>query len=164
MYRLITRGTIEEKVYHRQIYKHFLTNKILKNPQQKRFFKARDMKDLFVLNVDGETGSTETSNIFSQISEQVNVIGTQKENKDKNEHSQTARLDSEDVVVNNDDKSERGSPEGKGKEKVEHNNGVDDGTDILKSLFDANGIHVSLFSAYECFSVHPVLSCIIMFI
>ncbi|QCE06707.1 protein CHROMATIN REMODELING 8 [Vigna unguiculata] len=141
VYRLITRGTIEEKVYHRQIYKHFLTNKILKNPQQKRFFKARDMKDLFVLNVDGETGSTETSNIFSQISEQVNVIGTQKENKDKNEHSQTARLDSEDVVVNNDDKSERGSPEGKGKEKVEHNNGVDDGTDILKSLFDANGIH-----------------------
>ena len=27
IYRLITSGTIEEKVYHRQIYKHFLTNK-----------------------------------------------------------------------------------------------------------------------------------------
>ena len=27
MYRLITSGTIEEKVYHRQIFKQFLTNK-----------------------------------------------------------------------------------------------------------------------------------------
>ena len=27
VYRLITAGTIEEKVYHRQIYKQFLTNK-----------------------------------------------------------------------------------------------------------------------------------------
>lgn len=27
VYRLITTGTIEEKVYHRQIYKQFLTNK-----------------------------------------------------------------------------------------------------------------------------------------
>ena len=28
IYRLITSGNIEEKVYHRQIYKHFLTNKV----------------------------------------------------------------------------------------------------------------------------------------
>ena len=28
MYRLITSGTIEEKVYHRQIFKQFLTNKV----------------------------------------------------------------------------------------------------------------------------------------
>lgn len=28
IYRLITSGTIEEKVYHRQIYKNFLTNKV----------------------------------------------------------------------------------------------------------------------------------------
>mgnify|MGYP001807533251 CR=1 FL=1 len=28
IYRLITAGTIEEKVYHRQIYKNFLTNKV----------------------------------------------------------------------------------------------------------------------------------------
>ncbi|KAG5150610.1 hypothetical protein JHK84_027082 [Glycine max] len=116
VYRLITRGTIEEKVYHRQIYKHFLTNKILKNPQQK-----------------------------SQISEEANIIGTHKENKDKYKHSQPAELDSEDVAVGNDDKSERGSLRGKGKEKVEHNsNKVDEETNILKSLFDANGIHSAM--------------------
>ena len=28
VYRLITSGSIEEKVYHRQIYKQFLTNKV----------------------------------------------------------------------------------------------------------------------------------------
>ena len=27
IYRLLTSGTIEEKIYHRQIYKQFLTNK-----------------------------------------------------------------------------------------------------------------------------------------
>ena len=47
IYRLITTGTIEEKVYHRQIYKEFLTGKVLKDPKQRRFFKARDMMDLF---------------------------------------------------------------------------------------------------------------------
>lgn len=52
IYRLITRGTIEEKVYHRQISRHFLTNKNLKNPQQRRFFKARDMShQLCVLSI-----------------------------------------------------------------------------------------------------------------
>ncbi|XP_061367472.1 protein CHROMATIN REMODELING 8 isoform X2 [Gastrolobium bilobum] len=144
VYRLITRGTIEEKVYHRQIYKHFLTNKILKNPQQKRFFKARDMKDLFTLKVDGETGSTETSSIFSQISEEVNIIGTQRDNEVNHKHSQTAEPSSEDVAVGNDGKSQRGSLRGKGKEKVESNNEVDEETNILRSLFDANGIHSAM--------------------
>lgn len=148
IYRLITRGTIEEKVYHRQIYKHFLTNKILKNPQQKRFFKARDMKDLFVLNVDGETGSTETSNIFSQIAEDVNIIGTHQDNQD-NESSHTAELGSEDAAVGNDGKSLGRSSRGKGKEKVDNSNGVGEEANILKSLFDANGIHVSFFSIFQ---------------
>ena len=49
IYRLITMGTIEEKMYHRQIFKHFLANKILKDPKQQRFFKSKDMHDLFTL-------------------------------------------------------------------------------------------------------------------
>ena len=32
VYRLITSGTIEEKVYHRQIYKQFLTEKVTRPP------------------------------------------------------------------------------------------------------------------------------------
>ncbi|XP_028767590.1 protein CHROMATIN REMODELING 8 [Neltuma alba] len=141
VYRLITRGTIEEKVYHRQIYKHFLTNKILKNPQQKRFFKARDMKDLFTLNVDDKSGSTETSTIFGQISEEVYIAGPHEDKQDKHKHPQTAESGSGDVVVNSDGRSKTRSAKGKGKEKTDRLDEADEETNILKSLFDAHGLH-----------------------
>lgn len=64
VYRLITTGTIEEKIYHRQIYKQFLTNKVLNDPRQKRFFKPKNIRDLFTLGDDGEEG-TETGDIFA---------------------------------------------------------------------------------------------------
>lgn len=142
VYRLITRGTIEEKVYHRQIYKHFLTNKILKNPQQRRFFKARNMKDLFALNDDGNGGSTETSNIFSQLSEDVNVVGDQKDKEDKQKHKKAASTNADDAVGDKENNLVIGSSRRKGKEKVD--NIGDEETNILKSLFDANGIHSAM--------------------
>lgn len=49
VYRFITSGTIEEKIYHRQVYKHFLSDKVLRDPRQRRFFKSKDMQDLFTL-------------------------------------------------------------------------------------------------------------------
>ncbi|GFR43344.1 hypothetical protein Agub_g4266, partial [Astrephomene gubernaculifera] len=55
IYRLITAGTIEEKVYHRQIYKNFLTNKVLRDPRQKRFFTSRDISELFTLGPEYDT-------------------------------------------------------------------------------------------------------------
>lgn len=54
IYRLMIAGAIEEKIYHRQIFKQFLTNKILQDPKQKRFFKNTDLHDLFSL---GESAS-----------------------------------------------------------------------------------------------------------
>ncbi|XP_024016473.1 protein CHROMATIN REMODELING 8 isoform X3 [Eutrema salsugineum] len=129
VYRLITRGTIEEKVYHRQIYKHFLTNKILKNPQQRRFFKARDMKDLFILKDDGDSNaSTETSNIFSQLNEEINIVGVQSEKKPESA-TQPALHDT----------AEEGSSEQIDADKT--GEAMDEETNILKSLFDAHGIH-----------------------
>uniref|UniRef100_A0A3P8XY97 DNA excision repair protein ERCC-6 n=1 Tax=Esox lucius TaxID=8010 RepID=A0A3P8XY97_ESOLU len=65
VYRLLTAGTIEEKIYHRQIFKQFLTNRVLKDPKQRRFFKSNDIYELFTLtNPDGTQG-TETSAIFA---------------------------------------------------------------------------------------------------
>uniref|UniRef100_UPI0037E91CE4 DNA excision repair protein ERCC-6 n=1 Tax=Semicossyphus pulcher TaxID=241346 RepID=UPI0037E91CE4 len=65
IYRLLTAGTIEEKIYHRQIFKQFLTNRVLKDPKQRRFFKSNDMYELFTLSdPDGGQG-TETSAIFA---------------------------------------------------------------------------------------------------
>lgn len=63
IYRLMTAGTIEEKIYHRQIFKQFLTNKILKDPKQRQTFQMRDLHDLFTLG-DADDGETETGNIF----------------------------------------------------------------------------------------------------
>ncbi|KAL3531219.1 hypothetical protein ACH5RR_010541 [Cinchona calisaya] len=138
VYRLITRGTIEEKVYHRQIYKHFLTNKILKNPQQRRFFKARDMKDLFILNDDEKGGSSETSNIFSELSEDINLVGAHNDNKNKPSFTELATFDASDI--------QNGSYAGnKGKQIDDHSDGeVDEETNILRSLFDAHGIHSAM--------------------
>lgn len=134
VYRLITRGTIEEKVYQRQIYKHFLTNKILKNPQQRRFFKARDMKDLFTLKDDGDGGSTETSNIFGQFSQNVNVIGDSKDKEDEltplKPSTSTADLENKEV----------GEHIGEDKGNL-NDRKADEETSFLQSLFDAHGIH-----------------------
>ena len=63
IYRLMTAGTIEEKIYHRQIFKQFLTNKILQDPKQRQSFKMNDLHDLFTLGSDLTTG-TETGNMF----------------------------------------------------------------------------------------------------
>ncbi|KAJ8899354.1 hypothetical protein K2173_018328 [Erythroxylum novogranatense] len=142
VYRLITRGTIEEKVYHRQIHKHFLSNKILKNPQQRRVFKARDMKDLFVLNDDGNSGSTETSNIFSQLSEDVNIAGIKQEKMEKPRNHKGRAKCASDVSIDNKNNSELDVSKKKGDKTDNLNNSeADEETNILRSLFDSHGIH-----------------------
>ncbi|XP_059215444.1 DNA excision repair protein ERCC-6 isoform X2 [Centropristis striata] len=71
VYRLLTAGTIEEKIYHRQIFKQFLTNRVLKDPKQRRFFKSNDIYELFTLaDPDGSQG-TETSAIFAGTGSEV---------------------------------------------------------------------------------------------
>ncbi|XP_054428344.1 DNA excision repair protein ERCC-6 isoform X2 [Pteronotus mesoamericanus] len=65
VYRLLTAGTIEEKIYHRQIFKQFLTNRVLKDPKQRRFFKSNDLYELFSLTSPDASQSTETSAIFA---------------------------------------------------------------------------------------------------
>jgi DNA excision repair protein ERCC-6 len=62
IYRLMTAGTIEEKIYHRQIFKQFLADKILKDPKQRQTFHMKDLYDLFTLG--SSDGSTETGEMF----------------------------------------------------------------------------------------------------
>lgn len=129
VYRLITRGTIEEKVYHRQIYKHFLTNKVLKNPQQKRFFKARDMKDLFTLQDEDRHGATETSNIFGQLSDDVNIGVPNDEQQGELSSDLPTSAEAEPCSSSREGKTDLNSDQ------------ADEESNILKSLFDAQGIH-----------------------
>ncbi|KAL2934828.1 Protein CHROMATIN REMODELING 8 [Bienertia sinuspersici] len=51
---------------------------------------ARDLKDLFVLPDEEHAGSTDTSNIFGQLSEQVNLIGTENDDEKKNMESRAS--------------------------------------------------------------------------
>ncbi|XP_072951427.1 DNA excision repair protein CSB [Typha angustifolia] len=145
IYRLITRGTIEEKVYHRQIYKHFLTSKILKNPQQRRFFKARDMRDLFTLQDDNEGNSTETSNIFSQLSEEVNVgVANDKHNEQGSSSSAPlGHIAAAKAAPSIGLRPSTSSSKGK-KQSDENGDELDEETNILRNLFDAHGIHSAM--------------------
>lgn len=73
IYRLITAGTIEEKIYQRQIFKTAMTNKVLQDAKQRRLFSQRDLKDLFSLSADsgsirsGGDGITSTSAITNGV-------------------------------------------------------------------------------------------------
>ena len=49
----------------RQIFKQFLTNRVLKDPRQRRFFKSNDLYELFSLGQVIPSGQTETSAIFA---------------------------------------------------------------------------------------------------
>lgn len=80
IYRLLTAGTIEEKIYHRQIFKQFLTNRVLKDPKQRRFFKTNDLYELFTLADDGKKKRTETSAIFAGTGSDIRLT---KKKKDK---------------------------------------------------------------------------------
>jgi DNA excision repair protein ERCC-6 len=56
IYRLITAGTIEEKIYHRQIFKTALSERVLQDPKQRRMFSQKDLKDLFTLKSNDASG------------------------------------------------------------------------------------------------------------
>ena len=66
VYRLVTAGTLEEKVYQRQIFKQVMANNVLKDPKQtRRVFKPRDLKDLLAPPTGyGAADGTETADLF----------------------------------------------------------------------------------------------------
>mmetsp|Transcript_50330 Transcript_50330/g.98455 ORF Transcript_50330/g.98455 Transcript_50330/m.98455 type:complete len:466 (-) Transcript_50330:140-1537(-) len=102
IYRLITAGTIEEKIYHRQIFKTALTNQVLQDPRQRRLFNSKDLKDLFTLQPDtpsikeGGDGYTQTGNIVRgtgvvhpSIAPDSNESGYNKDSHAKQDNSET---------------------------------------------------------------------------
>ncbi|KAI0200457.1 putative DNA repair and recombination protein RAD26 [Astrocystis sublimbata] len=74
IYRLMTAGTIEEKIYHRQIYKQFLSNKVLKDPKHRTTFNLNDLHNLFTLGSSEETG-TETARLFKGSEVDIHKAG-----------------------------------------------------------------------------------------
>ena len=78
----------------RQIFKQFLTNRVLKDPKQRRFFKSNDLFELFTLdNSDCKESGTETGAIFAGLGCEVPVPSKKKRAKKK----QTTVRDDESV-------------------------------------------------------------------
>lgn len=151
IYRLMTAGSIEEKIYHRQIFKQFLTNKILKDPKQRRFFKMNDLHDLFTLG-DLDDG-TETGGMFSGTEKHLNTdkkgktISQNKKpmrrNKNEDDFMQVAKLTGvsglEDYQGGNGDtgmKDEDSSTADNGTTKEEDR--------LMDGLFASSGVHSTL--------------------
>lgn len=168
IYRLMTSGTIEEKIYHRQIFKQFLTNKILKDPKQRRFFKMNDLRDLFTLGGE-DADTTETGDLFA--GSEINMNGEEKY-QDTGDNSSATRskmkgkekvTESERQVIGSDelrnvsgiDKFEEFKPpETAESEPMSTSNAgtTEEGTPaadadesrVLKSLFEMTGIHSAI--------------------
>lgn len=60
-------------LFYRQIFKQFLTNRVLKDPKQRRFFKSNDLFELFTLGDDNPQTGTETSAIFAGTNSDIRM-------------------------------------------------------------------------------------------
>eukprot|EP01132_Coremiostelium_polycephalum_P006184 gene6184-7700_t len=130
IYRLVTSGTIEEKIYHRQIYKQFLTNKILKDPRQKRFFKTRHFKDLLTYS-KVEKGS-ETGDIFSGSNSEILPEHLRKDDDGSEEPSKKKKKTTNEGEEEEEEDIQKDSSK------------QDDDSYILKCLFEKEGLSSAL--------------------
>ncbi|ODV80573.1 DNA dependent ATPase [Suhomyces tanzawaensis NRRL Y-17324] len=139
IYRLMTTGSIEEKIYHRQIFKTFLTNKILKDPKQRRFFKVNDLHDLFTLGDQNEEG-TETGDMFNGTEKTIGGGSTARRStklikpahKNDDDFYQVANI----MGVSKLDKFE-GDREDEGSESKDDNR-------LMEGIFAKGGVHSTL--------------------
>lgn len=156
IYRLMTSGTIEEKIYHRQIFKQFLTNKILRDPKQRRFFKTNDLHDLFTLGSESFDG-TETGDMFSGT-ETMYRRPQGNNHQDKNGQSTTKETDLEDGEVSSLSKRKKKKSDGDDPETLARLGGVaaleqfgnkeqEEQTgdqNVLESIFAKSGVQSAL--------------------
>ncbi|KAG2223240.1 hypothetical protein INT45_006121, partial [Circinella minor] len=118
IYRLMTSGTIEEKIYHRQIYKQFLTNKILKDPKQKRFFDASNLRSLFTLGADDSQG-TETGQLFKGT--EIKYGDTQPGSKKTKKKRRSRHTDENDYHRGREQHRQRGREDNSSREQNNDN-------------------------------------------
>ncbi|KAI5802729.1 SNF2 family N-terminal domain-containing protein [Pyronema domesticum] len=64
VFRLLAAGTIEEKMYNRQLFKQHLSQKVLNNPEQRRFFHSDNLHDLFTYTETTAGIGTSTGAMF----------------------------------------------------------------------------------------------------
>ena len=119
VYRLITSGTIEEKIYHRQVFKQSVSDKVMTRQtrsaqQAQRYFNHRDLHDLFSLGHEYAAGEgTETAEIFEDVPAHIDVEA----------EARDASADADGGGGGNDAQAE---------------------TSLLQKLFDETGVHSAM--------------------
>lgn len=138
IYRLMTAGTIEEKIYHRQIFKQFLTNKILKDPKQRQTFAMKDLYDLFTLG-DQDGGTTETSEMFKGTEVQFNKTPSPSTSRSLSAEPAQGDLESDlrDLAGVADLEQFKDPSEEKDKETNEESR-------LMEGIFARSGVHSAL--------------------
>ena len=149
IYRLMTAGTIEEKIYHRQIFKSFLANKILRDPKQRQTFQLKDLHDLFSLG-DSVDGQTETGALFQGT--EVQLSDGKKETQmggDGQTADGTSPAPVDEIVGVARQEDYRGNADEKETSSASHGDGGAAATNnedrILSSIFARSGVQ----SAHE---------------
>ncbi|ODV97065.1 hypothetical protein PACTADRAFT_48830 [Pachysolen tannophilus NRRL Y-2460] len=145
IYRLMIAGSIEEKIYHRQIFKQFLTNKILKDPKQRRFFKMNDLHDLFTLGDQNERG-TETGDMFNGT--EVNFEGdkqriSRKLVRDRKTINENSNKDEDDFIQVAQITGVSGLEKLQG-DPTENKTKREDDERLMEDLFSSSGVHSAL--------------------
>lgn len=92
IYRLVTAGTIEEKILQRQFWKSLLASKVLADARQRRIFKRKDMTDLFTLSDDKAKG-TETGDLFLGTAAKEVGSGSGQESSSKERGADASRVE-----------------------------------------------------------------------
>lgn len=139
IYRLMITGSIEEKIYHRQIFKTFLTNKILKDPNQRKFFKMNDLYDLFTLG-DQEEAGTETSQMFN--SEESTYKGSRQRTPKK--LSQMKHKNDDDLLQVASIMGVSKMDQFQGGEEPSEKDKPNDEEQIMEGIFKNSNVHSSL--------------------
>lgn len=150
IYRLMTAGTIEEKIYHRQIFKQFLTNKVLKDPKQRQTFHLNDLHDLFSLGNDD--APTETSQLFKN----AKVESVKKGDAQEKSGDGVQTVETTAATTGNDDVAVKALPgisaveQFAGEIAEEEEKNKDDGDQstaekrMMEGLFSRSGIHSAI--------------------
>ncbi|XP_056168779.1 protein CHROMATIN REMODELING 24 isoform X1 [Syzygium oleosum] len=73
VYRLMTCGTIEEKIYRKQIFKGGLFKTATEHKEQIRYFSERDLKEIFSLPIQGFDISPTQQQLYEEHDHQVKM-------------------------------------------------------------------------------------------
>ncbi|TQN68806.1 DNA repair and recombination protein RAD26 [Colletotrichum shisoi] len=141
IYRLMTSGTIEEKIYHRQIFKQFMTNKVLKDPKQRANFDLSDLYDLFSF---GDNSQSMASANRSKVFEGAEVKFGRPEANNKLEKPSKNAVPVSSVKVDDEVETVRKLAGVAGMEEFTEDKAPEDEKRITESLFSR-----TVESAYE---------------